>query len=89
MKRFLITIIRAYQKVLSPLMGNQCRFYPTCSHYAIDAIEQHGAFKGTSLAIWRILRCNPWHPGGFDYVPKTELSKNDCKHCNQNMQTNH
>ena len=53
-------------------MGNQCRFYPSCSHYGEQAIEHHGAIKGGALTVWRILRCNPWNEGGFDYVPGTE-----------------
>jgi hypothetical protein len=70
MKHLLILIIRFYQLVLSPLVGSNCRFYPTCSHYAKAAIEQHGALKGSWLAIRRIGRCNPWHEGGEDPVPE-------------------
>jgi hypothetical protein len=68
-KRFLITLIHAYQRAISPRLGASCRFLPTCSHYAIEAIEIHGAFKGSLLAVWRILRCNPLSKGGFDPVP--------------------
>lgn len=69
MKRLLIKIVRWYQRCLSPLKPPCCRFYPTCSHYAVEAIETHGALKGTALAIWRILRCNPLCKGGYDPVP--------------------
>lgn len=72
MNRLLIGLIRAYRYLLSPWMGTQCRFYPSCSHYGEEAIQHYGAIKGMGLIIWRLLRCNPWHPGGFDYVPGTE-----------------
>jgi putative membrane protein insertion efficiency factor len=66
---FLI-LIRTYQKVVSPaLPPDTCRFYPSCSHYGYQAIYKHGAIKGTLLAIWRVLRCNPFNPGGYDPVP--------------------
>ena len=69
MKRVLLVLISAYRVLLSPLLGASCRFYPTCSTYAIEAIETHGAARGTWLAVKRILRCHPWHAGGFDPVP--------------------
>ena len=62
-------LIRGYQLAISPLLGPRCRFYPSCSHYAIEAIETHGALRGTWLTIKRISRCHPWHEGGFDPVP--------------------
>lgn len=66
----LLALIRAYQKVVSPsLPPDTCRFYPSCSHYGYQAIYKHGALKGTFLAVWRVLRCNPWNPGGYDPVP--------------------
>jgi putative membrane protein insertion efficiency factor len=65
----LFGLIRFYQLVLSPFMGNQCRFTPTCSNFAREAVEKHGAIKGSWLAIRRISRCHPWHPGGHDPVP--------------------
>lgn len=69
-KSLLINGIRFYQKYLSPLKAAPtCKFYPTCSAYAIEAIEKHGAIKGTMLAVWRILRCNPFSKGGYDPVP--------------------
>ena len=69
MRSPLILPIRLYQWVISPLLGPRCRFYPSCSHYAIEAIETHGAMKGCYLAGRRLLRCHPWHPGGYDPVP--------------------
>ena len=65
----LILPIRFYQKFISPLTPATCRFTPTCSHYAIEAIRKHGPFKGLALAVWRILRCNPWGGSGYDPVP--------------------
>lgn len=65
----LILPIRFYQKFISPLTPATCRFTPTCSHYAIEAIRKHGPFKGFALAVWRILRCNPWGGSGYDPVP--------------------
>lgn len=68
--RFLmVKLIRAYQLALSPLLGQHCRFHPSCSTYAIEALETHGIFKGTYLAIRRLGKCHPFHPGGFDPVP--------------------
>lgn len=65
----LLFLIAVYRKLISPLKPPSCRFYPTCSEYALEAIRKHGPLKGTYLAAWRILRCNPWNPGGFDPVP--------------------
>lgn len=65
----LILPIRFYQKFISPLKPPTCRFTPTCSQYAIEAIRKHGPFKGLYLAVWRILRCNPWGGSGYDPVP--------------------
>lgn len=69
MRRVLVAIIRAYQYLLSPWWGNHCRFTPTCSHYAVEALERHGVLAGLWLAIKRILRCHPWSAGGYDPVP--------------------
>jgi len=70
MRHVLKLLIRGYQLALSPLFGPRCRFYPSCSCYAIEAIEAHGATRGTWLTIKRIGRCHPFHEGGFDPVPK-------------------
>ncbi|WP_062305432.1 membrane protein insertion efficiency factor YidD [Demequina subtropica] len=61
--------IRGYQLAISPLTGPRCKYHPTCSHFAIEAIQVHGAVVGTGLAGWRLLRCNPWSHGGVDDVP--------------------
>ncbi|HRZ04911.1 MAG TPA: membrane protein insertion efficiency factor YidD [Candidatus Competibacteraceae bacterium] len=70
MRALLIALIRIYQLFVSPLLGNHCRFYPSCSQYAREAIEQYGVLRGGWLAIRRLLRCHPWHPGGVDPVPE-------------------
>ena len=69
MKKLLELPILLYQKLISPLKPPCCKYYPSCSQYAIDAIRKHGAVKGLILAVWRILRCNPWSMGGIDPVP--------------------
>nr|WP_199203612.1 membrane protein insertion efficiency factor YidD [Sporosarcina sp. P34] len=69
MKKACIQLIRFYQKFISPLSPPSCRFHPTCSHYAVEAMETHGALKGSWLAVMRILKCHPFHKGGFDPVP--------------------
>ncbi|MFF3288617.1 membrane protein insertion efficiency factor YidD [Streptomyces sp. NPDC003023] len=69
MKYPLLALIKIYQWTISPLLGPVCRYYPSCSHYGYTAIDRHGAVKGTALTAWRILRCNPWSPGGVDHVP--------------------
>ena len=69
MNKLLVALVRAYQVLLSPMMGPSCRFYPTCSNYAIEALRVHGAARGGWLAARRIGRCHPWHPGGNDPVP--------------------
>ena len=65
----LVGVVRIYQYTLRPFIGAQCRFEPHCSAYAIDALRAHGAGRGVWLTTWRVLRCNPWHPGGHDPVP--------------------
>ncbi|HZG72440.1 MAG TPA: membrane protein insertion efficiency factor YidD [Chondromyces sp.] len=68
-KKAFLLIIRFYQTFISPLKPPSCRFYPTCSHYGLEAIQRHGALKGGYLTIIRILKCHPFHPGGVDPVP--------------------
>ncbi|MDR1831522.1 MAG: membrane protein insertion efficiency factor YidD [Fusobacteriaceae bacterium] len=70
MKKIALFLIRFYQRQISPYLGKNCRFIPTCSAYAYEAIEVHGLIKGTYLGIRRILRCHPFHKGGYDPVPK-------------------
>lgn len=69
MKAILLALIRAYQYLLRPMLGANCRFAPSCSEYARDAIVRHGALRGTWLAARRVVRCHPYHPGGYDPVP--------------------
>lgn len=69
MARILIWIVKAYQLVLSPFFGQQCRFYPTCSQYALEAIQKHGAVRGTYYTACRLGRCHPWCDGGHDPIP--------------------
>jgi putative membrane protein insertion efficiency factor len=77
MRKLLIIPIRAYQYFLSPLfgIGSSCRYTPSCSHYAIEAIDQHGALKGMFLAVKRLSCCHPWHAGGYDPVPEAKANK--------------
>lgn len=76
MKTLLLAFIRLYQLILSPILGNNCRFYPSCSQYAQEAIETHGIIKGSYLTIRRILKCHPWHAGGCDPVPPADSDSN-------------
>jgi putative membrane protein insertion efficiency factor len=68
-RTILIWVIRAYQFAISPMLGQTCRYYPSCSTYALQAIERHGVIKGSWLAVRRLARCHPWAPGGVDHVP--------------------
>jgi putative membrane protein insertion efficiency factor len=74
MRWLIIQLIRGYRFLLSPWLGNHCRFYPTCSSYAITAVERHGALRGSAMGLARLLRCHPWHPGGVDPVPEKECT---------------
>jgi len=77
MKSVCLFLIRAYQIVLGPFLGGACRFYPSCSQYAAEAIERHGACRGSSLALRRLLRCHPFSPGGVDLVPEESEPSRD------------
>ena len=70
MRTIVLALIRVYQRVLSPILGQNCRFHPTCSQYSYRAIQTHGVLRGTKLAVTRILKCHPWHAGGIDEVPE-------------------
>lgn len=72
MKAVLLFVLRAYQLVISPMLGQNCRFYPTCSNYAMQAVTLHGVCKGSLLAGKRLCKCHPWHAGGVDLVPEKE-----------------
>ncbi|OLU22375.1 membrane protein insertion efficiency factor YidD [Pseudomonas sp. PA15(2017)] len=76
--KLLIGLVRGYQLFISPLIGPRCRFHPTCSQYAIDALRCHGALRGSWLALRRLGRCHPWHPGGYDPVPCTCKREDQC-----------
>lgn len=80
--RLLIGMIRGYQRLLSPLLGPRCRFYPSCSHYAVDAIRHFGPLRGSWLAMRRLARCHPLHPGGYDPLPE-ERSGTGCSHADR------
>jgi putative membrane protein insertion efficiency factor len=73
LKKPFVLMIRFYQKFISPIKPPSCRFYPTCSHYGIEAINRFGAIKGSWLTLKRIVKCHPFHPGGIDPVPEKEL----------------
>jgi len=70
-KTVLSALLRVYRYAVSPMLGPQCRFHPSCSAYALEAIERWGAFRGSWLAARRLARCHPWHPGGYDPVPRS------------------
>jgi putative membrane protein insertion efficiency factor len=69
MRHFISVLIRAYQLAISPLLGARCRFYPSCSQYALEAVQAHGCLRGGALALRRLARCHPFHAGGYDPVP--------------------
>ena len=73
MKYLAIGLIRVYRWMVSPLLGNRCKYHPSCSQYALDALREYGFVKGSVLAGWRLLRCNPWSHGGVDYAHDQKL----------------
>ncbi|MDG2236261.1 MAG: membrane protein insertion efficiency factor YidD [Arenicellales bacterium] len=81
MQKIVILLLKGYRYLVSPLLGPSCRFYPSCSSYAIEAVKSHGVFCGLWLAGRRLSRCHPWHPGGFDPVPgNKENIDTGCEH---------
>jgi putative membrane protein insertion efficiency factor len=83
MKALLVWLLRGYQLLLSPMLGQNCRFYPSCSNYAIEALRTHGAARGSLLAARRVCRCHPWNAGGVDPVPpRHEQSSTAACGCN-------
>ncbi|GAA3548750.1 membrane protein insertion efficiency factor YidD [Nocardioides daeguensis] len=80
MKWLLIGLVRGYQLLISPLLGPTCRYYPSCSAYAVQALQVHGAVKGSWLAARRLLRCHPWSPGGVDHVPPRRRPRHEHAH---------
>ena len=79
LQKFAALLLRGYRFALSPLLGNNCRFYPSCSHYAETAILEYGFFHGSWLTIKRLSKCHPWHPGGIDLVPERDSNPNHKK----------
>jgi uncharacterized protein len=80
MRTALTWLLQLYRFTLSPLIGSTCRFYPSCSSYALEAVEQHGSFHGCCLTARRLLRCNPWNPGGYDPVPPPSTCRTHSSH---------
>lgn len=78
-KSVLIKLVRLYQLLLSPMLGNNCRFYPSCSHYCIESLEKHGPLSGSWLTLKRIGKCQPFHSGGYDPVPEPKLQSQDIR----------
>ena len=80
MQKIILIMIKGYQYLLSPFLGSHCRYYPSCSHYAVQAVQEHGTLRGLLLAVRRVSRCHPWHEGGYDPVPdgpNNNTNKND------------
>lgn len=75
LQKSLIFLLQVYRYLISPLLGQHCRFYPGCSNYALMAIKRFGPYKGSYMAVERLLRCHPWHTGGYDPVPPLPVSK--------------
>ncbi len=84
MSKILIAFVKVYQYTISPLLGQRCRYYPSCSNYAVEALREHGALRGLGLATWRLLRCNPFSNGGYDPVPPRHKGC-EHEHCETNL----
>ena len=84
MNKLLVWLLRAYQLAISPVMGPSCRFYPTCSNYAIEAVRTHGSARGAWLALRRVCKCHPWNDGGVDLVPPADGKHPSTAHCGCN-----
>jgi putative membrane protein insertion efficiency factor len=84
MKRLLVGLLRGYQLLISPMLGQNCRFYPSCSNYAIEALRTHGAARGAWLALRRVGRCHPFNPGGVDPVPPAQHKHSSTTACGCN-----
>jgi putative membrane protein insertion efficiency factor len=82
MKTLLLILLRGYKLGVSPFLGQNCRFYPSCSEYAAEAVREHGALKGGALAARRLCKCHPWHAGGIDPVPKKSPENSSTAACN-------
>jgi uncharacterized protein len=80
----LLIPVFAYRKLVSPFLAPRCRYYPTCSTYAVDALKEYGPIKGSVLAAWRVVRCNPFSDGGFDYVEDQKLFRTHNHSCDDN-----
>ncbi len=80
LRALVIGLVRGYQLIFRPILGSNCRFTPSCSDYALEAVREYGALRGGYLAARRILRCNPWHPGGDDPVPRRDACDHDHDH---------
>ena len=83
MSRLLALPIHAYRALVSPLLGPRCKYYPSCSRYALDALREYGAARGLVLAVWRVLRCNPWSPGGVDFAHDQRLFRARPRHAHE------
>ena len=84
MNKLLVALLRAYQVAVSPFLGQNCRFYPTCSNYAIEAVRTHGAARGSWLAARRVCKCHPWNDGGVDLVPPAPEKNSSTASCGCN-----
>ncbi|HST81303.1 MAG TPA: membrane protein insertion efficiency factor YidD [Kineosporiaceae bacterium] len=80
-RQLVVLLLRAYRAVISPMYGPTCRFYPSCSEYALIAVDRHGVLRGGRLAAWRLLRCNPWNSGGVDTVPPVGGDVSSAEEC--------